>query len=708
VRTQLRVISALFFLALYCAGQESSRPRHNASYVPDDDETARGLMAQAEQAAEAGDAATAAERLQALLLAENGGVLPLKGRELFVSARRWPRLMLLAERAPFGRNVLSAWRKAHDAEANGAIEGALISHDPDAILNLLDRYPGATLAPAALLALCDSALQRGDPDAARGHLLRLPEHVARSDEEAWLASKAYRSRWDHLEALEARGPSHWPTLGGDRMRSRNGDPLPPPGELTLLWDTPILEDVPNTFVIDSENRGRKHSPVLPFYPVCDEARLYVHVGGRVAVLDRKSGKLLYFAPDGNLPGLTRLDDMLQSSPGVRAATVHRGVLYFNRLLYRRTQSVESHNALIAFDVESRQVLWEVRPETAPRASILRRPVFFRGAPALRQGRLYVYGALRETSDDEPTRKEEAHLFCFDARSGNLIWSRFLGYGDTEAAPQLPPQSGLAPAVGAGVVIAVSGLGVAGALDARTGEVLWILRYDRKPARERARLTEWTEERVHLRSGWLREPPRIVGSRLFMAPFDSDEMYACWLRGRRDPATGSYDLVQWSKGRTKHLNSLLEYVAGMIGGRVYYVGRRDENHAPEAYQTVVSNPFGSEFGLAYGRIPPTERLEGATIAVPPELFGRPVIAGTVLCVPTRFALHRFDLGPEPAGEFKEGERFREIPLLPPFIPPAREPPEGERPVPLFGSLVALSGRLYAVSADRVLCYGPKKK
>ncbi|MHC4931541.1 MAG: hypothetical protein ACYTGV_05050, partial [Planctomycetota bacterium] len=268
----MRLLPALILIALQCAAQESSRPRHNASYVPDDDETARGLMAQAERAAEAGDAAAAAERLQALLLGESGGVLPLKGRELFVAARRWPRLMLLAERPPFGPEVLAAWRAAHDAEANGAIEGALVSQDPDAVLDLLDRYPAATLAPSAILALCDRALQRGDPDAARGHLLRLPEHVSRSEESVWLASKAYRSRWDHLAALGARGSSHWPTLGGNRMRSRNGDPLPPPGDLDLLWETRILEDVPNTFVLDSENRSRKHSPVLPFYPVCDATR----------------------------------------------------------------------------------------------------------------------------------------------------------------------------------------------------------------------------------------------------------------------------------------------------------------------------------------------------------------------------------------------------------------------------------------------------
>ena len=88
-------------------------------------------------------------------------------------------------------------------------------------------------------------------------------------------------------------------------------------------------------------------------------------------------------------------------------------------------------------------------------------------------------------------------------------------------PDLPPVSGLAPAVSHGVVVVVSGVGVAAALDAESGEVIWLLRYDRKPLPERMRLHVVRERWVPQRPGWKREAPRIAGEYVHFAPMDSD-------------------------------------------------------------------------------------------------------------------------------------------------------------------------------------------
>ena len=382
------------------------------------------------------------------------------------------------------------------------------------------------------------------------------------------------------------------------------------------------------------------------------------------------------------------------------------MLFFSRLRYDIEEN-EFHpfNELVAYDVERKQTVWRrsVRHSRRSDPPVLQRPIFYRGAPAIVGERMYVYGAIREVGDSGPTRKEEAHLFCFDRRDGSLVWHRFLGYGDTDVARSLPPLSGHAPAVAQGVVVAVTGVGVAAALDARTGEIIWLLRYDRKPMPERPRLRDVRELWAPRRPGWKREPPRIVGDYVLFAPIDGEGLDRCWLRGRRRPDDGSFTLVCWSQRRDRDLgrNCLLEYVAGYRGGRGYYVGVRDPDRARWGYENIVSNDLESEFPFRYGRLPATERDAGSPVRVPPALFGRPTLAGSVLLVPTKRALYAF----ETAGAAeKEGARRSEVPPLGRFVAPVLDHEERKEAPPMFGNLVAIDGFLYAVTRDRVLCYG----
>ena len=55
--------------------------------------------------------------------------------------------------------------------------------------------------------------------------------------------------------------------------------------------------------------------------------------------------------------------------------------------------------------------------------------------------------------------------------------------------------------------------------------------------------------------------------------------------------------------------------------------------------------------------------------------------------------------------KEGAR-RELRPLGRFVAPGIDHADHEAPPPVFGNLVAVDGLLYAVTRDRVICYGPK--
>lgn len=689
---------------------QEARPLHNTSYVPVDDDRVTQLVEECSRAAKSKQPETAAELLQRLLLLKSDAVVSLRARELYTSPRRWAQEALLAERTPFERPVLDAWRAAHDSAATGAIFGAMAANDEKAMLRLLDQYPAATAAPVALLALSDAALQRGDADAARGHLLRVPEHLARSETEAFLGSAAFSQRAAFLRQHQEPVEDAWPTVGGSAARSRNGDAIAPMGRLEFLWESTRLLDR-HIDLVDFD-QPKRASLTLPFYPVCDEKHLYVNLGTDVAILDRASGRMTGFAPVADsTPNAVTIETMMLSNPGLRGATVDDGVLYFPRVRPERGEDLElkfrQWNELVAYDVAAKQRLW-TRSVQRPRADdpkILLQPLFFRGAPAVVGAHLFVYGTVREQGDSGPTRKETGYLFCFDKISGDLVWYRFLGYAETEVHTNLPPLSGHAPAVSQGVVVCVTGLGVAAALDARTGEVLWLLRYNRRPMPERPRLKVVQEQWAPRRPSWKREPPRISGNFVLFAPMDGDSVDRCWLRGRRRPQDGNFTLVCWSQRRDRDLgrNCLLEYFAGVHRGRGYYVGVRDPDRERWGYENIVSNDLEKEFPFRYGRLPATVREPGRAVRVPPRLFGRPAIAGNVLLLPTRKSLYAFSLTPP---DNERGAAQDEIPALGQFVGPELEHAERDAPPPTFGNLIAVGGRLYAVTRDRVLCYGVK--
>ncbi|MFQ5844024.1 MAG: PQQ-binding-like beta-propeller repeat protein, partial [Planctomycetota bacterium] len=648
---------AVLFAAGHVWGQSGTgRPRHNASFVPDDDEPTRLAVAAVRSALEQRSWTAAARGVDRLLTSRRPALVAVRGRELFVSPRRWAALLLLGDLAPAHPELLAAWRAQHDEEAGRKLRGAMAGGDEEAVERLLRRYPAATAAPAALLAVADRALLRRDLDRVRERLDRVPEHLPVSEAAAFYAGAPYRARAAHLATRRDPPPGGWPTLGGDATRARNGDPLAAPHRLHLLWHRAVLDEPPGYPSLFPEN-GRRQSLRLPFYPVADARRIYVHMGPAVRNFSRETGDLVAQVPppeEGD-PGLVDVvDRMLADSPGVRAVTLTGDAILFNRLLvFAEETNLRSHNELVAYDVRRHRLLWRSDPGT-----------FFRGCPAVAYGRIYVYGARREQGEEGPTRKESAFLFCYRQEDGRLLWRRFLCYGDTDAPAQFPPLSGLAPAVSRGVAVVVTGLGAAAALDARTGEVLWLYRYDRLEPLPRERLQDTPERYIPHRSQWSREPPRIAGDRVVFAPFDSELLYACRLRGGRDPdlPESGFAVVLWEKHRTRfHQNSVLEYIAGVHADRVLCVGRRDRHQSAYSYETVVSPVLSgpSAGGLfAYARIP-VQRTDPRTGAhLPPELYGRPTLAGSVLLVPTRDTLFRFDAAAV-TPRMEAGEIRREI-------------------------------------------------
>ena len=98
----MRVTLLLLALVPFARADDAARPRHNAVYVRDDVAAVASLVADARRSAEAGEAATTADRLEVLLLTDEKGLVPVRERLLYVSPRRWAHIQLLSGAPPFG------------------------------------------------------------------------------------------------------------------------------------------------------------------------------------------------------------------------------------------------------------------------------------------------------------------------------------------------------------------------------------------------------------------------------------------------------------------------------------------------------------------------------------------------------------------------------------------------------------------------------
>ena len=346
----MRLLLLLLFAGTVLAGPGSGRPRHNSSFVPDDDEETRSTVASVRDAVRQGEWSAAARLLDRLLASTRPAVVAVRGRELFVSPRRWATLTLLGDLPPAHPELLEAWRRIHDADANRALAAALAAGDERGVERLLHRYPAAADAADALLALTDRALLRREGELAQERLDRFADHLTAAEALALRQSPAWRSRVEHLRALEPPARTGWPTFGGNAARSGAGDAAPDPAETVLRWQLPILEEPPRyPDLISPETR--KQSLRLPFYPVCDERHLYLHMGTAVRVIRRDNGKLVAQIPPDEEDKSSQLqplvvDSMLAETPGMRAATLHGGFLYFNRLAPQHENPQWSREAAI--------------------------------------------------------------------------------------------------------------------------------------------------------------------------------------------------------------------------------------------------------------------------------------------------------------------------------------------------------------------------
>jgi len=230
--------------------------------------------------------------------------------------------------------------------------------------------------------------------------------------------------------------------------------------------------------------------------------------------------------------------------------------------------------------------WKIEPEEG---------WAFEGSPMADQARVYV--AMRRSDV-----RCQAHVACFDAATGELVWRRFVCGAETPGRGQMFESTHGLLTLHRETLYYNTNLGAVAALRTRDGRILWVSRYPRAQRVDPA----------HLAPHWRRDPSPCLYDRgtLLVAPADSPSILAL------DAANGQ---ILWLSGPEPADALHLLGVAGeqliASGGKLYWIALR-----------------GAERGRVRHLWPDGPDRPG---------YGRGLLAGQDVLFPTREKVYVFD-------------------------------------------------------------------
>lgn len=593
------------------------------------------MMSLGELALERGDYATARrtwEQISPLLSAPNGSPVWLALRDIDLNAK-W----LEVEQRWHSREKPADWLAYPDTQLDLAeVRGRLV----------LASIRAGELDRAAL----ELQVFRHLHPNATGQLAGQKENLVAALERLLSAAREWPAQPASVD---------WPTFAGSHSRSRMAATIG--HDLVSAWKEPIaltpskfarsVRLVPggagrDTIAKDDPNAAvRESQRPLSCHPIVTGNVILFADGVGIHAADLTTGKPLITAngllhrnesPDdkgGQVPlgvaggiafGVPRLT--LDAADGVVYARV--GTLATSRA--QATQAVAS-DRIIGLDLRREGLLTFQSPrEDGARA--------FDGAPVSDGHRVFV--AMRH-SDITP----RAYVVCFDAATGVRQWRTPIGAADTIAGGAADEITHNLLTVVENRIYINTNLGLVAALDADSGDICWISRYDRLTGKT---LTLGSAAPLHFD----RDPSPCVyhDGLLFVAPSDAPAIFAL------DADTGK---MVWQQNQLPDALQLL----GVVGKHLIASGER-----------IASLDISS--GHVDWVWPESDRAGIRGI-------GRGVIAGNEIFWPTR----------------------SEIIVIDPKTGAQTRPPISLSPLASGANLVASQGRLIVAGYDKLMVLGP---
>ena len=605
-----RAVLALLVLSGFALAQPAPADR---ARLPAESDQTRKRLAEAEQKLLGGKAVDAADDLQKILDEAGDDLVSVDGKH-FIPARRLAQRFL----AKLPPEVLRTYRDRVDEPARKLLDAAKRDRDPRPLHALLAKYFPARPAEDALLLLGELHFERGDfreaeacwrrllpesplesvpfPDPRKasraGVLARIVlagifqgERAAASRDLAVLAKEFPDAKGrlagkdgtfaETLTALLASPPGvppeptpdgDWTAFAGSATRSgKVTGRLPYYWPTRPTWKTPIPMDKANP------RNPTPSAKSVGFHPVVLNGIAYISDGVRVLSFDPLTGK-----SDVAFDLRKRFNTVAPDPPPLPLAvdadftlTVADGKL-FARLGEPTLVGDPTQSYLVALAPEAGKLTqkWRLVPPVS-KGTI----AGWEGSPVVVGGRVYAAFAKFEG-----TRTAHA-IACFDDPPGKPVWVADVSDAPNAAIAENRTRHELLAFAGGNLILCPNA-GVIAAVDAASGKPAWGFRY---PPSDRTPATTGPRDVC---------PPVSADGRVFIAPTDSDRVYAL------DATTGK---PLWEAGPTQ-TDQLLGVTRGRLIATVAGPNRgirgldvRTGSHAEPDGWATHDDPFLGSFG-----------------------------------------------------------------------------------------------------------------
>lgn len=651
-------------LASGAAAAEGGPDLAAATSVREFDEELKGAIAAAFRTIDEGDPVEGVAELVRALAACTDQVAPY-GKVVFLNQRHAAILSLL-DRGPKARD---AFESVFGARAAEALEDGTRRRDPRSLLEAAYLYLPAEKGQLALVAAADLLAEEGRLDESAERLRQLlwfvPPDALRVDPARVLArlARAYSgagepARLAELAALAAerfpaalektidaggrsmkiadllrRGANResdgsgadWPAFGGGDARrfaaeSLDLGPVDSPARLEPVWiyrhrstidpespaPSPPAESAPTVF-------SSRENPVLPVLPVVADGVVYFADRAAVFAVDAETGLTLWVTELGRAAA-TRAAGKRPLAP--RGRPYHYVTVADSRSLLvvpsaGGADPLAPARRLARLDRLTGAIDWEssAAPGDDDGADFLSRAVLT-GPPVVVGSLAFVGARLIEVEC-------KAYVAAFSLETGHLAFRTFLASGpENERRDENEPETPSISESG-GVLYVSTDLGVLAAVDARTGDPLWIYRPERQP-----------DLLFESRDAWRDDPLAILGDRLHSTLPGSDKIRLVFDRPER--GTGNIENEHWEKND-------LDFLLGADAGWLFLVGRDEEDRD----SVLIAYHPADEATNEQWRftIPnPAERKGAAALDLP---LGRGLVTRDRVLLPTWKALYDLD-------------------------------------------------------------------
>jgi len=457
---------------------------------------------------------------------------------------------------------------------------------------LLRVYPDSDLSPGSVAAKLAAALARlGRVAEARKLLQNLAERLPGATVAAGgqkMSLEAFARKLGDASAPDRTG-EWWPTEGGGTSQSRRaGRPLRPG---SLAWADAIYpQEVARALSAWRGSRTFARSryssePPVRVLPILAAGKVVYPCRVGLLARDVVTGKLSWEWPwpagdaDWGSVGVFGVGGRFVGhwAPSSDGASVFCSI---PRLTATRGRLTAMRGELAAVDLRTGRTRW-VRSVSELVPPEGRGAGWFVSPPLPTDGVLVV-GVRRGPRGGE-------YYLCGLDPDGQPLWQRFVSARDDDPAALLyedqPWFEGMA-AAGDGLAVACAGGGVVIAVEAASGQVRWLTRYD-QVGRAFFRLRYLSARR------WRSSTPAICDGIVYVTPLDSDFIYALDLESGR---------TLWRRERGSY-----SYLAGAVDGKVFLSGDS-------------ACCIAADGSLEWER------------ELPSRVVGRPLVAGHVLYLP----------------------------------------------------------------------------